>query len=102
MDKPDLIFIGADKPAWTGVFAAFDPLAALKAERAGIKSVLNAVVPKIEYWSEFHALILLTVYRPKPAIADRLGTINNQASIPTLAHVSHHWPVSPNSRSVNS
>ena len=45
MDKPDLIFIGADKSAWTGVLAAFDPLAALKTERAGVKSVLNAVVP---------------------------------------------------------
>jgi hypothetical protein len=29
-------------------------LATLKAERAGIQSVLNAVFPKIEYWSEFH------------------------------------------------
>jgi len=101
MDKPDLIFIGAHKSGRTGVFAAFDPLATLQTERAGVQASLDSVVPKIEHWSEFHSLILLTVYRPKPAISDRLGTINNQSSIPTAAHVSHHWPESPNSRRVN-
>jgi len=54
MDKPDLVFISTHKPAWTGILAAFDPLSALQTERAGVKGILNAVVPQIEYRSEFH------------------------------------------------
>ncbi len=101
MDKPDLVCSGADKPGGAGFFAAFEPLATLQTERARIECVLDAVFPKIEDGSEFHALILLTVYRPRFTLSNEPGAITSQASIPTLAHVSHHWPESPNSRRVN-
>ena len=54
MDKPDLVFISTHKTGRTRVFAAFDPLSTLQTQVSRIQSVLNAIVPKIEYWSEFH------------------------------------------------
>jgi len=101
MDKPNLVFISTHESGRTGVLAAFDPLAALQTERAGVQASLDSVVPQIEYRSEFHSLILLTVYRPRFTLSNEPGTITNQSSIPTAAHVSHHWPESPSSRRVN-